>query len=587
MEQLQPEHNARHPDPREVAADRLFRVADALLQEGGSRSSADLCLAAAQALAGAVANDEIRALEEIGAVVRSPAEALPSVVREERPLPSAGFARPSVDSRRLAVAVVESVCRTGSLDLGDNMGVDSAGVGLDVFLAWGLGSNGLEAFDRWIADAESRVPTLLERRIFSRGPRPTLEDVGDDWGLTRERVRQVESKTRETIERTFGRALRAAASPLQRAARYVMPAATLDLLTDLLAGDVANRPLISAALREYSGPWIEDGDWTYHETLQEQLASARSAVVASGDEYGLLADDAPSHLDGLFAAEDHQLNYFRSALGIVQLSGAWSARDSLRARIAAALRHIGRPATKSEIAETAGLEAAARVGSTLSALEGIVRADKDRWAFAAWVDDPYDGIVGEINQRIDAHSGSVAVALLLDGIPRKFGVSENSVMMYLQTPAYVLDEGFVRHAEAGEFNAAPPSKWADAFHVDGVWGQQLQVEQRHLDGYSLKVRFDIAYANGLRPGCDLRVPIEGTGQEASVIWRAHDASWGIDVGRVSQALVDLAFAPGDLVLVIPSPTMVGIREPLAAVETVHDAEEAGRSDPLLDLLGDG
>ena len=160
-------------------------------------------------------------------------------------------------------------------------------------------------------------------------------------------------------------------------------------------------------------------------------------------------------------------------------------------------------------------------------------------------------------------------------------------MMYLQTPAYVLEEGFVRYAEADEFKPAPASKWADAFHVDGTWGQRLQVEQRHLEGYSLKVRFDIAFANGLRPGSDLRVPIAGTNQVASVIWRAHDSSWGIDVGRVSQALNDLGFVPGDLVLVLPSPTRVRIREPLAEVDDRPADDDVVHSDPLLDLLGDG
>lgn len=590
FDELHPQLNAAHPDPREIAADRLLRLAEVVRYSGVAPAVAAAYESASRELVDAVASDEIRELSAVadalvapidpGVVHSAPSDASPAESTSEG-IP------PEFDTLELLGNFVESVCRSGSLDVGVNLGLGSAGIGVDQLVRSAGGDGPLLAFDRWMHEVEPRVRMLIERRVFATVAPPTLQELGDELGLTRERVRQVESKVRESVDHVFGRALAKAASPLHRAHRYVLPRERLNLLTTLVAGNSEYAPQVGIALREYSGPWVYEGPWVYHESLRAAVASARDSVLGSADEHGLLADDAPVHLDGLFASEDDLLRYFRSALGIVELSGFWSVRDSLRARIAAALKRLGRPATKAEIADAAGLDAAARVGSTLSALPGIIRADKERWAFAGWVDDEYDGIAGEINQRIDAHSGSVAVASLLDELPRKFGVSENSVMIYLQTPAYVVDEGFVRKAEAGSFNAAPPSKWSDAFHCDGAWGQRLKVEQRHLDGYSLKVRFDIAYANGLRPGCDLRVPIEGTSQEASVIWRAHDAAWGIDVGRVSQALNELGFVPGDLVLVLARPTMVSIREPLAEVDVDHDADQGAHSDPLLDLLRDG
>ena len=215
-------------------------------------------------------------------------------------------------------------------------------------------SDDIAHFEDWLAEVEPRALSLLERRVFSDGPRPTLEEIGEEWGVTRERVRQIEAKTLKSIDRVFGGALASAASPLRKAAGFVLPLERFQLVTDLIASGATRPTTIAAVLRHYSGPWVVDETWIHHESLSDRLQEARSAVAASTDENGLLSDDAPSRLDGLFACEEDQLLYFRTALGVIQLSGQWSTRDSLRARVVAALRHLGRPATKSEIAEAAG-----------------------------------------------------------------------------------------------------------------------------------------------------------------------------------------------------------------------------------------
>ncbi len=586
LDELDEGRNATHPDSREVAADRLLRLVEVLRHAGeGPADLVEMYEKSATDLGESLASDEIRSPSEISDAVACPSAS--NLMAEQASTgrwPAGATAGGDFDRQDLLAVLVGSACRSGSLDLGVNLGGGEAKIDL-LQLVNAVGTHApLASFDRWLGAAESRVATLVAHRVFLSGAKSTLQELGDEWDLSRERVRQMEVKVRESIDERLGQMLHAAARPLESARSFVLPRQRHDLLVGLVLGKTRYPTQASAAVREYSGPWIHDGDWVYHETLRDEVAVARDAVLDSADQHGVLAEDAPAHLDGLFASEDDQLLYFRSALEIVQLSGYWAVRESLRTRVVASLRRIGRPATKSEIAEVADLDEGARLGSTLSVLDGIVRADKERWGFEAWVDDEYDGIAGEIDQRIEAHSGSVAVASLLDELPRKFGVSENSVMMYLQTPAYVVEEGFIRRSEPGSFNAAPPSKWSDAYHSGGAWGQVVQIEPRHLEGYSLKVRFDIAYANGLRPGCDLRVPVAGTDLSASIIWRPHDVSGGIDVGRVSNALADLGFGAGDLVLVLPTSTGVLIREPLAAIDSTQGESEAAHGDPLLDLL---
>jgi hypothetical protein len=98
------------------------------------------------------------------------------------------------------------------------------------------------------------------------------------------------------------------------------------------------------------------------------------------------------------------------------------------------------PATKEEVADLAHITPD-QAGGTLQALEGVVRADRYRWGFSEWIDDEYDGIAGEIIQRIDAYGGMVRANLLLSEIPELFGVSEGSVRAYLASDAFVVEDG--------------------------------------------------------------------------------------------------------------------------------------------------
>ena len=62
---------------------------------------------------------------------------------------------------------------------------------------------------------------------------------------------------------------------------------------------------------------------------------------------------------------------------------AWTPR---KPRVKAALLSIGRPATREEIAQRCGLDSN-RIGSQLSVIPGVTRADKSRWGLAEWIDD--------------------------------------------------------------------------------------------------------------------------------------------------------------------------------------------------------
>jgi hypothetical protein len=586
--ELNPWLNERHPDVREVVADRLLRLAEVFREH---ELSEEVWRPLGRAASSLIATTSLTA--------PVPSSAVPAVVEDvlgvgPDPDPSSvadvGGSAPTGAELAMVATLIGTVARSGSCDLGVNLGSDPSGLSVGIVLRATRFTEALRPLDEWIDGSTPRIRGLLIERVFTLDEAPTLQEIGERWGLTRERVRQLEVRARDEFRSSFSRTCDDLSVTLRPLRSWILPTDRFVTACRALGAGLEHGDAVAAALAAAAGPWVHENGWTYHQSIADRAKSAHEAIRASSDEYGLLPPDVATHLEALFCSEADQVEYLTTAVGVVELSGYWSVRDSQRTRVAAALRRIGRPASKAEIALEAGVSDVDRLGSTLSVLTGIVRADKERWAFADWVDDPYDGIVGEIYQRISRNHGSVAVASLLDELPRRFGVSEASVHAYLQTSAFLVEDGFVRRADGSAYAAAPPTKWPDAFVVGEVWGQLVRVDERHFAGYSFKVRFDIAYANGLRPNDDLRVAVDGSAAEASVIWRPHDATKAVDVGRMAEVLVERGLSAGDRVVICPSRTRVVIAdwdEGLRRLDSdPGDEQDEEHHDPLFDLLGD-
>ena len=131
--------------------------------------------------------------------------------------------------------------------------------------------------------------------------------------------------------------------------------------------------------------------------------------------------------------------WVRERCGLHDLFGSLGIRDSGKARAKAALISIGRPATREEIARICGF-GENKAGSHLSVIPSVVKADKDRWGLEDWVDDEYEGIVGEIIQRIEEDGGATTTERLLTELPGTFGVSPDE-RASLHADAEVRDPG--------------------------------------------------------------------------------------------------------------------------------------------------
>jgi hypothetical protein len=470
----------------------------------------------------------------------------------------------------------------------------------------------LEPLGDYFAALPARDRDIVVQRHFNLDRPPTLDTLGDRWGITRERARQIAQKAEQAVETRFGQELHKLATQVFGSLRnVVVPTIELYALTRLVAPEASSPDLVVAALLKADGTWMHDDGWSMTAVETGTLAASLEALMELADGYWSVSkEDARQYLAEHFLRTQHLEMYMIERLGWVPVSDRWSLTGSKRNRIATALRAIGRPATKAEIGAAAGIKEINQISNQLGNIPDVVRADKDRWAFAGWVEDPYDGIVGEIEQRIDEQGGAVSIDLLLDEIPARFGVSISSVRTYVATDAFVLERGMVRRNEA-DYDAGDPAKQRTAVRIGDRWGQRVLLHQRHFEGYSLATSFDIAYANGVRPGDDLLVPVLDTDDHASLIWQRHNPNRTVFVGRISNVLTELGCAAGETIVLAPSKDALQIvaDHQRFQAEGFTDIEEADRidvayppstspsapetyehaglhvRDPLLDLLG--
>ena len=402
--------------------------------------------------------------------------------------------------------------------------------------------------------AEALEPDLLFARECCGDP-PTLESLGRKQGITRERVRQ---KVAQDVERVKTQ-LQASE---YRAVRWAVERFRAEV------GRV--NPVESAAVHRwrrhlgertfeifrwlsdytYKGEWLLDGPSTLSE-LEGQIE------VSLGDEWLVSIEELGRGLSSFGEVE--------TVKRVLTASGAW--RDigegwlvrwdgPLLAKAERVLRLTCTPMTAAELVAAIGHGSEGTIKNQRG--DRLIRVDKQfRLALPEWGLEEYEGITTEIRQRIERNGGVASKSAIIDEFTRDFGVSVSSIEIYLNLPAFQVSGDAVRLGDETDFMPKPPSSVFGAVETDAGWGERHVVTENTLKGYSFTVNPHICWANGLRPGVSLVVPLNGSrSHEASVIWRTTNTTGTVDVGRVRAWLEDHGVEIGTEVLVCPTPTGV-------------------------------
>ncbi len=450
-------------------------------------------------------------------------------------------------TKRLSDALSPEIVRLAS-----RMGIQIGATDMSTLVDGAVGpiSASAQRIERALQRMSARQRLVVERRLV-RSPRKTLEEVGGEVGVTRERVRQIQKNVERRIQKAFGTDLRLAASLLKEEQGPVVPKGRLDRrINEVLAGLSA---LVGGLIRN-SLIGKMDYELIHGYYMDNQAAelvwSLRQLADKSADDVGIV--DKETLIAGL-PSNDWRLFWpaFQHCCQFHELSGFLSIRDTTRARIKAAILSIGRPATKQEIAHISDLEES-RLGASLSNIESIVRADKFRWGLREWIDDEYEGIVSEIIQRINEDGGATTAERLLTELPKKFGVSQHSVLTYMQTPKFVVRDGQVSLAHESALKLRDFDDVISGRDNDGDPYWTFLVEDRFFSGYSVTgVPPEFAKALGCKPDqrTSVRVANLPDWWELSLSWPLASPT-GASVGYLAKPLGQLGAKPGQKMRIV-------------------------------------
>lgn len=542
----------------------------------------------------------VKGIDEAVRLPRSSANGKREIDRADPPLRTEDVDRPVADRFPwlwdVCDRLLEAALKDPGASVADALGHDPHnGYGATCLSA--LGDLGFEQFgaifDRWYDDLPSRESTIVRKRTFCHEI-ATLQELGDSIGLTRERARQLEKRLKDQFSdwaekngvEVQARVARRILGPVTRTAR------AQDTLA-LLLTESRHQESALFALLALAGPYRTEHGWLVRSDSRDHVARLRSKFSESADRIGHVPGRVVDELtDGLFAGAGERDAFLEETLHMARIGGRWAIRDNLRVRVLFALESIGRPATKQEIADVAGLDNSPQLLNWLSRTDFVCRADKERWGFVEWIDDPYDGIAGEIKQRILEDGGQTSVVRLVQELPEMFGVSETSVRAYLNAPVFVVREGLVRLATDDEVKStyfgSTECTTAAVRLADGEWAARIQVEQRFFSGFSAMIPGSVAAECGFRPGDSLSVPAIGYSHEVSLNWNPTNPMRMMSIGRIGPVLNDLGLSDGDDVVIAPSQD--GVRffrsedAPVSEEGSLTDENVGGQVENILDSL---
>ncbi|MDE0348820.1 MAG: hypothetical protein OXM56_03840 [Gammaproteobacteria bacterium] len=396
---------------------------------------------------------------------------------------------------------------------------------------------------------DERQSAVIQTRL-AQVPPATLENVGLQLGVTRERVRQIQVKLQPRIEAALGQELRVVASTLQERLDPLTPADELERQIDRIIPDASETAatLFRNAVIRAMGLTL-NGELYTTDRAEQVVRDVRLHARDLADDVGLVQEQ------DLIAVlpDDKWLRFWpwlRRRSGLHSFYGSLALRDSAKARAKAALLSLERPSTRDEIGAVCGQDPN-RVGANLSNIPSVAKADRDRWGLRDWIDDEYDGIVGEIVQRIEEDGGVTTTERLLREIPTKFNVSPQSVRAYMYSARFDIRNGSIRLANPASIRLRDLGDVIDGRDEDGAPYWTFVVDDRYFQGYSVVgVPPEFAKALGCEPDSGVDVEIQNLSdcRALSLNWRLASLT-GASLGCLAKPLRLLGLQPGDRVRV--------------------------------------
>ena len=394
-----------------------------------------------------------------------------------------------------------------------------------------------------IASFDERERAILDRVLDFDRSAPTLQEIGERFSVSRERIRQIEKRIRTNLDQAIGspttRPLGAAADRLRGRLGAAVPAR-------LLVGEFAEYPpdLIDRLILHLAGPYRFDGDWYVLSALGDFSAAVRSTFESVAED-GIAPFAAfVDALMELGLKPEHakvavlEAERFRVLDDIVV---DWS--GSLATKATIALRIAGHPMSSAEIIEFVGPNSDRGLSNQVHADDRIVKVGVNRFALSEWGMDEFPGLVPTMVQRLS--SGPMDLEHLRSELSREYAVSPNSVGIMASThPAFLLESGVVmlRPEDRPYIPDDNIEGTRSCYLIDGVWSWRVPVDHDILRGSGRQIPEAFAVHLGAAPlaSGSLDSPVG----PIALSWRQYPA-----IGSLRAAARSLDAVEGDWMFV--------------------------------------
>jgi hypothetical protein len=444
---------------------------------------------------------------------------------------------------------------------------------------------GLTEWHRTIVSSDG-IPTqvveqeVLRRRVYTTSP-VTLDTIGTDLGVTHERVRQIQVRAENRIERLFTASRFApvhwAAFTLHSALGSLAPAEAAARELGRLSAGVAPDDVIVAStiLLHLAGPYrIERTAY-----VTEDVREIHAGLSAVADPYGVIAvEDVHSVLatcgvlPGFFDSALAWLDGFRR-FGDVLVVWPNNGVDKLVAMLA--LR--GQPADTETLVRECGEDYSARaLHNRLGEDPRVVRVGRREWGLVEWGLEEYSGIAEEIAERIERGGGRACLADVVAEVAR-FGVRESSVRIYAEAPMFVIEGEWIRLRGEDE-RARADDGVGEARRTYRLGPTTIaylvEVDYDTLRGSGKAIPRGTSVALGVQPGAKVR--FDGDDGDIVVSWLLTSIT-GPSIGSLRSHAFAHGLSEGDHLRIVfdtgtTRVTSIGIRRgELSTLDTTHRA----------------
>ena len=317
--------------------------------------------------------------------------------------------------------------------------------------------------ESWASRLPDRKRLIFERRLaFPRGDKATLQELGDELGITKERVRQLNKILLEGLLKFIasdaGRPISWRLDAIRRMVNTIAPA---DLVEKLLVPPEGHRDYSALFLR-LAGPYSCTDGWLILESAF--TADPTLSILDMADELGRIDMTAAGGILRQWGLEDQfhlawltrkdQATIFKDQL--VRKQGA------LAEKLALVLDDLGSASTAEKIVaiirDELGFDRSIlTIKNALLSDDRFVRVTRRKWALTSWGFPEYTGIASSIRRLLE-ETGPMLIEDVAERLSSDFETKRRSTIAYCEVPAFIVEEGRVRLRREGEAYVYPNSK---------------------------------------------------------------------------------------------------------------------------------